>query len=196
MRIIIGVSLLSIAGLAGCASSGAGSADQAPPPPVRETVRISTTGASGASGLAGMSDMTVTSGPNVGIVTVAAPFDKVWKELIEVYKALGIEASTVDMAGRTIGNPSFKARRRLGNVPMTKYIDCGTTQGTQSAETYELLLTIHSQLHSPTPNNTTVTTTFSSMGRPVNISSEYRTCTSTNALEQAIADLLRVRLGV
>jgi len=52
-----------------------------------------------------------------------------------------------------------------------------------------------SQLHSSSPNSTTITTTFQSMGRPVSLSSEYRTCASTGALEKAIADQLTTRLS-
>ena len=190
MRRIIGVSVLSIAGVAGCASSGSAPDSQAAPAPTQQTTRVMTTGAAGAS------DLTLTSSPNVGVVTLAAPIDRVWTELISVYEALGIETSTVDASRRTLGNPSLKVRRRLGTVPLTKYIDCGSTQGTQSAETYEVTLSIHSQLQSPTPNNTRVTTTFQSMARPINISSEYRTCSSTGALEAKIGELLRTRLGM
>lgn len=186
MRRIIGVSVLSIAGLAGCASSGS-APSQAPPPPVTQTTRIATTGAAGAS------DLTLTSTPNVGVVALAAPIDKVWRELIAVYEALAIPTSTVDAPRRMLGNPSLKARRRLGTVPLTKYIDCGSTQGTQSAESYEVLLSIHS---STTPNNTTVTTTFQSSARPVAISSDYRSCSSTGQLEARIGELLRTRLGM
>ena len=194
MRIIRGVSTLSVAALIGCASAQ-GSGEPAPPAPARETVRISTTGAAGM-GTTGTSSMELSSTPNVGVVTLAAPSDRVWTELVAVYAALGIEASTLDRTNRIIGNPSLKTRRRLGTVNLTKYIDCGSTQGAPSAESYEVLLTIHSQLQSATPNNTTVTTTFQSMGRPVSQSGEYRTCTSTGALEKSIGDLLRTRLSM
>ncbi len=194
MRTISGVSMLSLALLAGCASSQA-SDEPAPPAPARETVRISTTGAAGMA-TTGTSSVELSSSPNVGIVTLAAPMDRVWTELVAVYAALGIDVSTVDRAGRIIGNPSLKIRRRLGTVNLTKYIDCGSTQGAPSAESYEVLLTIHSQLQSPTPNNTTVTTTFQSMGRPVSQSGEYRSCTSTGALEKSIGDILRTRLSM
>ena len=195
MRIILGVSTLSVAVLVGCASANQGSDQPPPPAPGREVVRISTTGAAGM-GTSGTSSVELSSTPNVGVVTLAAPMDKVWTELVAVYGALGIDVSIADRASRTIGNPSLKVRRRLGSTVLTKYIDCGSTQGAPSAESYEVLLSIHSQLQSPTPNNTTVTTTFQSMGRPVSVSGEYRTCTSTGALEKSIGDLLRTRLSM
>jgi hypothetical protein len=194
MRIIIGVSVLSIAGLAGCASAGSSSNEPPPPAPVEQRVRIATTGASGMA-MSGTTDVNTSTTANVDAVTINAPVDKVWAELSSVYSALGITTSVADASTRTIGNPSLKARRRLGTVAMTKYIDCGSTQGALSAETYELLLSIHTQLQSVTPNSTRVTTTFQSMGRPASISSEYRTCASTGALEKSIADLVRTRLS-
>ena len=194
MRIIIAVSVLSLAGALACSSTPK-DGDQLPPTPPPQTVRISATGAAGVQGTSGTSDLTLTSTPNVGRATIEAAPDKVWTELVEVYKSLGIETSILDRPSRMIGNQSLKVRRRLGTVPLTRYIDCGSTQGAQSAETYEILLNIVSQLHSTSPNSTTITTTFQSMGRPVTLSSEYRTCSSTGALEKAIADQLRTRLS-
>jgi hypothetical protein len=159
------------------------------------TTRISTTGAAGAAGTSGMSEMTLSSTPNVGVFTLDATRAKVWPELLGVYNELGIELSMLDQNRGILGNPQLKVRRRLGTVPLTRYIDCGSTQGAQSAETYEVVLNIHSQLQSPSPNSTTVTTTFQSMARPVSMSSEYRTCASTGALEKRIEQLLRTRLS-
>jgi hypothetical protein len=184
--------MVALAGI-GCAS--AGRKDDVAPPPVQQTTRITTTGAAGMATM-GSNDLTLTSEANVGIATLAAPVDKVWEALAPVYQSLGIEVSTLDTPRRTIGNPSLKVRRRLGTVTLTKYIDCGSTQGTQSAETYEIVLNIHTQLQSQSPNSTIVRTTFQSAGRPVSLSTEYRTCASTGALEAKIAELLRNRLGM
>ena len=134
--------------------------------------------------------------PNVAVVTLTAPVDRVWRELIAVYEALGIPTTTVDPRTYTIGNTQLKVRRRLGTVPLTKYIDCGYTQGTPSAETYEVLLSINSQIQSVGPNTNRVTTTFSSMARPVSMSAEYRTCTSTGQLEKSFGEILRTRLAM
>ncbi len=194
MRTTIGVAILSIAGLAGCASSGAND-NPAPPPPEQVTTRISTTGVSGASGTSGMSEMTLSSTPNLGVVTLDATPAKVWTELVGVYGELGIELAVLEQKRGLLGNPQLKVRRRLGTVPLTRYINCGSTQGAQSAETYEIVLNVQSQLHSPSPNSTTVTTIFQSMGRPVSMASEYRTCSSTGALEKRIEQLLRTRLS-
>ena len=197
MRRIIGISALATVGFTGCASSGSGE-DTAPPPPppAQTTTRIATTGARGAQGTAGMSELTLTSTPNVSSVTMTATADEVWKAMIGVYADLGIEVTELNPSARTLGNQQLKVRRRLGKVSLTKYIDCGSTQGGLSAETYEVLLNVTSQVQALSPNSTRVTTNFSSMARPVSISSEYRTCASTGALEKAFGDMLRIRLAM
>lgn len=81
-------------------------------------------------------------------------------------------------------------------MPLTKYIDCGSTQGGLSAETYEVVLSIHSQIQTVAPNTNRIRSTFQSYARPISISSEYRTCRSTGALEKSFGELLRKRLGM
>jgi hypothetical protein len=160
------------------------------------TTRISTSGAQGVQGTTGLSEMTLNTTPNVGVVTMTAPLDQVWKALIGVYEDLAIPVTTLDERSRLIGNVQLKVRRRLGTVPLTKYIDCGATQGGLSAETYEVILSIQSQVQTLAPNTNRITTTFQSMARPVSVSSEYRTCASSGELEKSIGDLLRRRLAM
>ena len=194
MRTIIGVSVLALSGAIGCASAGGSGSNT--PAPTETSTRIAMTGASGMQGTAGNTDLKLTSTPSVGVARFDAPVDRVWREMGAIYEALGIETNTLDPTRHLIGNAQMKARRRLGTVPLTRYIDCGSTQGTPSAESYEILLNIQSYVTAEGTNGSKVTTTFQSMGRPVSMSGEYRTCTSTGALEKRIEELLRTRLSM
>jgi hypothetical protein len=40
----------------------------------------------------------------------------------------------------TMGNSSLRVRRRLGDVAISKYINCGNVQGGPSADAYEIQL--------------------------------------------------------
>ena len=193
MRRIFGVSL-ALASAIGCASAGSSTSNT--PAPTETSTRIAMTGATGMQASAGNADVKLTSTPSVGVATFDAPVDRVWREMGAIYEALGIETNTLDPTRHLIGNPQMKVRRRLGTVPLTKYIDCGSTQGTPSAESYEILLNIHSHVVADGATGSKVTTTFQSMGRPVSMSGEYRTCTSTGALEKRIEELLRTRLSM
>jgi hypothetical protein len=187
MRTTIGISMLSIAGLAGCAAAPNRTADEVPPPHPPELVTTAATSAL---------DVTKRPAPNLGIVTMRASVDDVWAALRATYEELGIPVTTLDLPTRTLGNGELKVRRRLGTTPLTTYIDCGDTQGGRSAETYEVMLSIYSQIQSAGPNTNRVRSSFQAMARPVSISSDYRRCQSTGALEKRFGELLRKHLGM
>jgi hypothetical protein len=135
---------------------------------------------------------TVTS----SVKTVAAPVERIWVVLPTVYESLGIPVTERDATGHTFGARSLKARRRLGEAPLSRFLDCGSTQGGPSADTYEVLLTVMTQV---TPgaaaDSPTVTVTVDGMGRPVFVSADYVHCGSTGVLEKRIFDALSAQLA-
>lgn len=173
--------LLSIA-LAACASSGASPSGA----PTMETVRVAS----------GNSMMTTTMHPTVNAngATIAFPLDQAWAALRFVYDSLGIPVATLDPASHTIGNPEMKLRRRLGDVGLSQYINCGNTQGAPSAETYEIRMSVLTQAQPAASGSTTVTTMVEARGKPITMSGEYTLCTSTGTLERRIVDFVRARL--
>src|SRR5438270_9156489 len=126
--------LISSVALAGCASSK--TATSAPTPATAatgastplETVRISASLGGGTS--------TIETHPASGPTKIAVGFsaDRVWRVLKIAYDSLAIPVSTLDPSARTIGNGSLRIRRRLGDVAVSKYINCGNTQGGSSAD--------------------------------------------------------------
>lgn len=171
--------------LSACASSSHGPS-AAPAPD--QTLRIPTSNASGGSTIV----IAQTESPSQR--TVAAPAARIWNALPEVYKTLGLPITDRNPAGNSMGTTSFKVRRRLGNVPLSKYLDCGSTQGSPSADSYEVLLNVTTQLAPASGDTTAVSTTVSAMARPVFVSGEYINCGSTRALEKRFFDLLNVEL--
>ena len=179
MRLIL---LGGCVALAACASSGGGTTSS----PAVETVRVAS----------GNSAMTTTVRPTVNAsgATIAFPLDHTWAALRSVYDSLGIPVATVDPGNHVIGNPEMKLRRRLGEVGLSKYIDCGNTQGAPSAETYEIRMSVFTQAQAATPTSTSVLTTVEARGRPITMSGEYSICSSTGVLERQIAELVKARL--
>jgi hypothetical protein len=180
MRIVV---LTVVAALMGCSSS---SVVQSAPAP--ETVRV-IGGGSGAIAM-GMSATPADS----RTATIAAPIADVWRVLPAVYESLNIPLSTVDSLTHSIGNAGFNIRRRLGSVPLVRLIDCGTTQGGPSAETYDIHMAVSSQVHAGDAG-TIISTTVEPMGKPAAFSGEYIRCSSTGVLESRIADAVKARLG-
>jgi hypothetical protein len=128
------------------------------------------------------------------VKTVSASADRVWSVLPAVYESLGIPVTDRDPAARTIGNTSYKVRRRLGDVALSRYLDCGSTQGAPSADSYEILLSVSTRVRPGAPDSTAVSITVDAMGRPVFLSADYVRCGSMGGLEKRFFDILNAKL--
>jgi hypothetical protein len=168
---------LSIVVLMACASPHGG---QAPQQGAVETISV-------PRGSGSMNIPTVRS-TTTGVATIASPVERVWGVLPAVYGSLGIPIATQDAESRVIGSSGLKLRRRLGNVSLTKYLDCGSSQGGPSADTYEIFLTVLTRATPGASGETTLSTTVEATGRPVSFSSGDVRCTTTGALEGRIAE--------
>ena len=176
--------VLSLA-ILGCSSSSPG-VESGPAP---ETIRVV-----GSANPAGAIAMGVIATPaSARSSSFFATPEAVWAALPAAYESVGISLSMTDAATRTLGNAGFNVRRRLGSVPLVRYIDCGTTQGGPSAETYDVRLIVNSVVR-PGEGATSVATTVEAMGKPVAFSGEYIRCSSTGVLESRIADAVKARL--
>jgi hypothetical protein len=180
----VAAALLSVVAAAGCASSS--SIERAPVP---ETVRVVGGASSGAIAV-GMNS----SPAEVRSTALAASVADVWRVLPAAYEALGIPISVLDSTTRSVGNSGFNVRRRLGTVPLVRLIDCGTTQGGPSAESYDIRMTLTTRVR-PDDAGASIATTVEALGKPVAFSGEYVRCSSTGALESRIADAVRSRLA-
>jgi hypothetical protein len=175
--------LVSLAAVAACSSP---SVIQSAPAP--ETVRIG--GGGGGAITMGMS----ASSADARATALSAPVADAWRVLPAAYESLSIPLSMIDSTTRQVGNSGFNVRRRLGSVPLVRLIDCGTTQGGPSAETYDIRLSVITHLKAEN-GGTTLSTTVEAMGKPVAFAGEYIRCSSTGVLESRLADAVKSRLG-
>ena len=115
--------------------------------------------------------------------TVWTPIDRVWKAMPAVFAVLEVPIERFDAESNTIGNSSLKLYRRLGKTPLTRYLDCGTTQIGPNADSYEVLLTVLTRLSRPRADtaNTTVVTIVEAMARPIQFRGDYIRCSSKGA---------------
>lgn len=171
---------VSVVLLAACASS---SPSPSPSPQPDQTVRVvAGTGNTGSS-------MTITKSDDPSQRLMPVPSARIWEALPAVYDSLGLPITDRNVQARTIGTSSLKLRRRLGNVPLSRYLDCGDTQGSPSADSYDVLLTVTTRL-APSGDSTAVVTRVEALARPTFVSGEYVNCGSTRALEKRFFDLL------
>jgi hypothetical protein len=175
--------LVSLAILSACSSSPV--VESAPAP---QTVRV--VGGSTGPIAMGMS----ASAPDARATALPATTADAWRVLPAAFESLGIPLSMIDSTTRVAGNSGFNVRRRLGSIPMMRLVDCGTTQGGPSAETYDIRLIVTSQIKAGEGSGSSLSTTVEAMGKPVAFSGEYIRCSSTGVLETRIADAVKARL--
>lgn len=176
MRALI---VLSFATFGGCASSTGGT-----PTPDRETVRV-----------AGAGNLRMAALDQATDTKISFPIGKVWHALPAVYEQLGIPITQADEPAHTIANGGLKIRRQLGTTPLSRYIDCGTTQIGENADSYDVYLTITSHVdEEPTSGLSILRITFEAMARPVAFSRDYSRCSSKGELEKRLADAVKAQL--
>lgn len=177
--------ILSFAAVAGCASS------KSSPPQTREAETVRISGATGAAGLR------TTSSTVARVDTMWIKLDRIWKALPAVYGTLEIPIERFDAESNTIGNSNLKLYRRLGKVPLTRYLDCGSTQLGPNAESYEVLLTVLTNVRSLPPENdkTVVATTVAAVARPIQFKGDFVRCSSKGALEARLKEVLNVHFA-
>ena len=166
--------LMFAATLAGCATGHSGTVQ-----PSSESVRI-----------VGSSNSNLRMAPGEGAkeTVIPASTDRVWKVLPAIYDSLGIEIDNLDEARRVIGHSGMKLHRQLGNILLTKIIDCGSTQGFPSADSYEIQFSVFTHVTAGENATSKVATTITAVGRPMAFASEYVKCSTKGALEATISD--------
>jgi hypothetical protein len=174
-----------------CALLGA-CATNSPTPDVSVTPVSAHVVTSTGSGVANLSR----SAETIGVpIPVSANPDTVFAALVAVYKDLGVATPLLDPARRLAGNELFRARRRLGGVPMQSYVDCGGSPSQPNAETYDIEMGLVSYVTPSTGGNATITTTLSAAGNdPMFGKDRQMRCASTGELERRIATMVRDRL--
>jgi hypothetical protein len=183
------VLLVAAVTAAGCASKSSGGAAPAPNVTVTPvTQRIVTPGST-----LNINTVDVNSGYSQVII---GAMDAAWTALNVVYSDLKIPITTLVDAQHLVGNESFKVRRRVGEIPMQRILDCGNAQGIPNAETYDILMTISSYLTPNPKGGLNLITRIDATGRSPNFARENAVaCHSSGTLEKDIAERVRKKLG-
>jgi hypothetical protein len=128
-------------------------------------------------------------------VKIGFPVGKVWHALPAAFEQLGIPITQADDATHTMANGGLKLRRQLGTTPLSRYIDCGTTQIGENADSYDVYLTFTVHVDEEPSSGLGIThTTFEAMARPIAFSRDYARCSSKGELEKRLVDAVKAQL--
>jgi len=109
------------------------------------------------------------------------------------YDSLSIPRTWVEPKQFLVSSQGFKVRARLGKTPLSRYIDCGSTQIGANADSYDVFMTVTSRL---TANGagSTLSTTVEAASRPLSFSQDYSRCSSRGELEKRIGAIVKAAL--
>jgi len=188
-------SLLTFSALLGACASGGGSGSAAARPDDMGGSRVQTAVLQGMSGSATGVNMVTNTSVN-RLVVPAAP-DAAFQALAAAYGTLKIPVTDLNQAARTVANQAYRVRRRIGDVPTMRAVDCGGDSGMPNAETYQLTLTIQSRVVAgDAPGTSVIESTVEGTGRnPTTAASSDVRCSSIGGLEKRIGELVKASLA-
>ncbi len=122
---------------------------------------------------------------------VDLPPEKAYAALEAAYGALGIPVSQRDAGIRRLGNEALRARRKVGDLLMTKVVDCGGDSGMPNAETYTVTLSIFSQITPNDAGGSLLQTVIEGAAKnPLTNAANAVRCSSVGGLEARIQSLV------
>jgi hypothetical protein len=141
------------------------------------------------------SSISMSATPTADVTHLAWSADAVWRILPSVFDSMSVPVATIDQVRKTIGNPSWKTRARLGKAPLSRYLDCGNTQIGPNADSYDVLLSVLTTVTPEGANGATLTTIVEAQAKPVTYNQAYSRCSSKGGIEMRIAELVKARLA-
>lgn len=189
VRIALCFGVIAALGSTGCARTGTSSGVEPPVTVTPVTQRVVSPTAN-----VSINTVNVTAASNI---TLLAPLDAAWTALNVTYSDLGIPVTTLVDRQHLIANEAYKVRRRIGQTPMQKLLDCGSTQGMPNAETYDIIMSISSALVANPKGGVNLMTRIEAVGKSPNFSRDASVnCSSLGELERMIAEAVRKKVGL
>lgn len=176
--------LLALVLASSCGPAGSGPAPGAaiPPPSVTET----------GTGM----DVVYSSSRSVVTDVVQATPEAAWAALPKAYADMGIPVREVSEASRTLGNSRLAISRRLGDTPLSRYLECGSGLTGPFADRYRIEMLIRTSIVPADGGAVRVETYLEATGRnPEGSSNTGVPCASTQRLERDIAGRVRAHVG-
>jgi predicted secreted Zn-dependent protease len=134
--------------------------------------------------------LTLLAAPRPGTTRglLQVPLERAWAAMPAAYAASDLVINASDSSAHTVGN-SFTAHGRVGAVPASDVIDCGTPPTGRNADSVDVVLFVTSRLTVSQPSVSVVTNTVQAVVRPPD--APPIACRSRGVLERRLLDALR-----
>jgi hypothetical protein len=127
---------------------------------------------------------------------VSGQRDSIYVALFKVLGELDIPVEARDRQSGLARNLNVERSRRLGNVPLSRYFDCGRGFAGNNADLYRLTIALSAWVGSASDSTTRLFIASAASGQdPAGSKTGYVMCPSTGQLEERIAQRVRQVLG-
>jgi hypothetical protein len=122
------------------------------------------------------------------------PVEQAWAALPAAYEALGLTVNAFDSSAHAVGD-SMTVRGKLGELPMSAVVDCGTPPAGVDPDSVDVSLFVTSRVESgqigrvTQPSGSHVTNTVQAIARPAR--GGPVACRSRGAVERRLVDAVR-----
>lgn len=123
---------------------------------------------------------------------LGARLESAWRMLPIAFDSVGVQLSLIDPKKYLMANEGFRIRQKLGKERLSTYFECGTTQVGPNADSYEMYITVHSNL-TPVKGDSTrtrMTVAITAVAKPLQFAQDYSRCTSKTILERKMLDIM------
>lgn len=121
-------------------------------------------------------------------VVLEMPIETAYRRLLATYDVLGLEANTFSERDWFVGARNLTLRRRLGDRRLSSLLNCGSGMTGPNADSYEISLSIVSQLRPAGTAATQLSTRIEASARPMGVSGTTVHCSTTGRLETEISE--------
>lgn len=178
---LVVLALASLSAIAACGVAGTTTAD--PQAPRTQTIHTDLGG-----------DLRMANVVDASSTPINAAPEDAYQLMPAVYDTLGIPKTWLEPKQFLISSQGFKARARLGKTPLSKFINCGSTQIGPNADTYDIFMTVTTKLLK-TESGSNLSTTVEAAARPLSFNQPYSACSSRGELEARIGIMLKAMLA-
>ena len=128
--------------------------------------------------------------PTAAIDLVPAPASTVRLAIKKMLTELDIPITVDDAKYDVYGNNDFQKIHRIGNKPMSDFLDCGVTAMGARTATNRMYISLITVVDSMRPNSTRIRSTVEASARDLSAASSSRPlhCSSTGKLERMLID--------
>lgn len=125
-----------------------------------------------------------------------APRDTVLSVLQAIYTNLGIDVTLLSPVTGEVGNIKFARVGRLGDMPLSRLVNCGMTATGVAADTYRVTMSLVSRVNAnASTGGSTVSTQLAAYAQDVGTGTGRVSCSTTGVLESHVNQMLVNRFG-